>query len=291
VVAVKRLRRAARRIRAFSLPDDLVLADAVADARRVELESPRHEPQIPADGLVLEIGAGQAPYARASLVVDKYVVDDFERPGEQEISFAKPLVVADGEHLPFEDRAFDYVIASHVLEHASNPSRFAAEMSRVAAAGFVQVPSREAELTFGWDFHPWLIDRQGDRLIFHPRGDAAAPVGKFFHEAYGSSPLFRTWFASVRNTFHHSVEWKRELPVETLGDSSALQSAVVDIERTTHVLTRAQDLGLTQPLTPALRTLLRCPGCGGHVRFERDIACACGAHYRLAGDVPILLLD
>jgi SAM-dependent methyltransferase len=225
------------------------------------------------------------------LVVDKYVVDDFERPGEQAISFRRPLVVADGEDLPFGDGAFGYVIASHVLEHAHNPSRFAAELSRVAAAGFVQVPSREAELTFGWDYHPWLIDRSGDRLVFSPRGDSVAPLGQLFHEAYGTSPFFRMWFASVRGTFHHSVEWRGELVVEALGGSSAAKTAEVDIERTTHLLSDAQSHGVTQPLTDSLRSLLRCPHCKGRLRFDgRSIGCGdCDGRYVMAGDVPILL--
>ena len=87
------------------------------------------------------------------------------------MSFSKPLIISNGQHLPFKDRSFEYVIALHVLEHASDPSQFAAEMARVAAAGFVQVPSRASEQAFGWPYHPWLIDQRGQVLVFEPRGD------------------------------------------------------------------------------------------------------------------------
>ena len=86
--------------------------------------------------------------------MDKYVVDSFERPLGLAKSFSKPLVVGDGHQLPFKDQSFAYVIALHVLEHATDPAQFTAEMARVAPAGFVQVPSRESELAFGWPTIP-----------------------------------------------------------------------------------------------------------------------------------------
>ena len=139
---------------------------------------------------MLEVGSGQSPHPRANVLVDKYVADDFERPQEIGIDIAKPFVVADGHSLPFADKAFAYAIALHVLEHATDPERFAAELSRVADAGFVQVPSSESELTFGWPYHPWLIDFDGETLVFRPRDGRSAPYGEVFHRAYGESALF-----------------------------------------------------------------------------------------------------
>ena len=156
----------------------------------------RHAPSPPAGGLVLDVGSGQAAHPRADLIVDKYVADDFERGSA--LDLRKPLVVADGQALPFADGEFSYVIASHVLEHATDPVLFAGELSRVGAAGFVQVPSREAELTFGWPFHPWLIDRQDDLLVFNPRDDQEAPLGELFHRAFADSTLFGVWFGAHR---------------------------------------------------------------------------------------------
>src|SRR6266568_7871058 len=101
-----------------------------------------------------------------------------------QIDVSRPLIVADGERLPFADRSVAYAIALHVLEHATDPRAFAEELARVAPAGFAQVPTREAELTFGWPYHPWLIDRDGDTLIFVPREDRKAPAGELFHRAY-----------------------------------------------------------------------------------------------------------
>ena len=139
-----------------SNPATRLLGDLGRSVRDFRRQAGHHKPAPPESGFVLDVGAGHAPHPRSDLIVDKYVEDDFER--QDPLAMTRPLVVADGEHLPFADRTFSYVIASHVLEHAIDPVAFASEMARVGAAGFVQVPSRQAELTFGWPFHPWLID-------------------------------------------------------------------------------------------------------------------------------------
>jgi hypothetical protein len=79
----------------------------IARARAKELE---HTPNPPREGLVLEVGPGQAPHPRADVVVDKYVTDDFERKGALDLS--KPLIVADAQRLPFADGAFRYTLVA-----------------------------------------------------------------------------------------------------------------------------------------------------------------------------------
>jgi SAM-dependent methyltransferase len=49
-------------------------------------------------------------------------------PGAKHLS----LVEYDGETIPFPDDSFDFVYASHVVEHVLNPRGFIAEISRVA---------------------------------------------------------------------------------------------------------------------------------------------------------------
>jgi uncharacterized protein YbaR (Trm112 family) len=247
----------------------------------------RHSPAPPESGLVLDVGSGQAAHARADLVVDKYVADDFERGSA--LDLRKPLVVADGQALPLAESAFAYVIASHVLEHATDPVLFAGELARVGSAGFVQVPSRAAELTFGWPFHPWLIDLEGNVLLFRPRGDAAAPVGTLFHEAFDDSVLFRVWFGSTRDTWHHTLHWTGSFEVGVEGASRAPESASLDVERTLEALPR---MGARGP-EGALRDVLRCPADGGRLTAEagRLVCQECARSYPVAGGVPVLLAE
>ena len=51
--------------------------------------------------------------------------------------------------LPFKDKEFDFVIASHVAEHVEDISYFLDELSRVSKKGYIEVPTRlEDNLTF-----------------------------------------------------------------------------------------------------------------------------------------------
>lgn len=93
---------------------------------------------VDAKALVLEIGAGGNPYFRSNVLVDAY-----EITGERHwvpLTMDRPTVLAFAEKLPFKDKEFDFVIASHVLEHSRDPVRFLDEMQRVAGAGYIEVP-------------------------------------------------------------------------------------------------------------------------------------------------------
>ena len=256
-------------------------------ARALPASDARHRPNPPERGLVVDVGSGQAPHPRADLIVDKYVADDFERGSALVID--KPLVVGDGHALPFADQAFSYMITSHVLEHATDPVVFASEMQRVAEAGFIQVPGRRAELTFGWPFHPWLIDREGSTLVFNPRGDAKAPDGDYFHRAFADSAVFALWFAAHRDDWHHSVHWQRTFDVRVEGASAAPQTADLDIELTLRTLKEMSVIGPTG----ALRGALRCPVDHGVLADEPGaLRCeSCGRSYPVSNGVPVLLAE
>jgi hypothetical protein len=264
------------------------LASAVRANRR---NAAVHAARPPATGLVLDVGSGQAPHPRADVVVDKYVADDFERGYALELS--KPLVVGDGHALPFADGTFAYAVTSHVVEHATDPDLFAAELARVAAAGFVQVPSRQAELTFGWEFHPWLIDREGDTLVFHPRGTAKAPLGQVFHEAMAESRLFGLWFGANRERWHHSIEWSGRLSVRCEGESQAPQTATLDVAETLRVLGELDRGGAVRGPAGAIRAALRCPADHGTLTWSSGRAACeeCARDYPVVGTVPVLIAE
>jgi uncharacterized protein YbaR (Trm112 family) len=267
------------------------ILSAFREAAQIPREARRHRPTTPAEGLVVEIGGGQSPHPRTDLVIDRYVVDDFEREGA--ISLTKPLVVGDGHRLPLGDGAADYVLTLHVLEHATDPALFASEMSRVARAGFAQVPSREAELTYGWPFHPWLIDKTGEVLVFEPKGTLRAHLSQFFHADFEKSTLHRIWWSAHRSRWLHSVEWEGRLDVQVTGTSSADATAHFDLTATVKALEQFESKGLLTPLSDDLRVALACPACRAQLDFdERHAECAgCQRQYPVAGGVPILLVE
>ena len=262
---------------------------ALKELSRIPGESARHRPHPPSDGLVLDVGGGQSAHPRANVVVDKYVVDDFERAGPLQLT--KPLIVADGHRLPFADGTFGYVVAMHVLEHATDPVQFASELARVAAAGFVQLPSAESELTFGWPFHPWLVDRDGDTLVFQPKGERRAQAESVFHESYEQSVLMRLWWASNRSRWHHSLEWRGRLDVRVEGESAADQTAALDVERTLGALAQLSELGRLTPLPQQIRRRSSLPALRGDAdrRAVAATCTECASAYPVVGDVPVLL--
>ena len=67
----------------------------------------------------------------------------------------------DAMNLPFPDKMFGAVIASHVLEHVSDPERAMAEFTRVADLSFVIVPKWWAPHTWLHPGHRFFIDQDG----------------------------------------------------------------------------------------------------------------------------------
>ena len=93
---------------------------------------------VSSDALVLEVGSGGNPYPRANVLLDAY-----EATRERHwapLTVDRPTVLGFVENLPFKDQSFDYVIASHVLEHSSDPDKFISELQRVAKSGYIEVP-------------------------------------------------------------------------------------------------------------------------------------------------------
>lgn len=135
--------------------------------------------------VVLEVGSGQAPNPRSNVLCDLFVGDDTER-NQSPLILDRPLVVGDVQNLPFQDGSFDYVICSHVLEHVEDPQRAAAELSRVAPRGYIEVPSLLHERMSPFPFHRWLIEREGDGgLVFRTKEE---PV---------PDPEMAAWFRKV----------------------------------------------------------------------------------------------
>lgn len=125
---------------------------------------------------VLDVGSGHRPHEDATHLVDLLPEDNSERGGAIKM-LGRSLVVATIEALPFKDKTFDYVHASHVLEHTDRPEEACRELMRVAHAGYIETPSPFFEQGYnyprpdrGWSFHKWFVslDRK-HTLVFEPK--------------------------------------------------------------------------------------------------------------------------
>jgi hypothetical protein len=133
--------------------------------------------ELPDDALVLDVGGGSKPFARADWVIDLIPYAERNRYGEEpdpatERFGAETWVTRDicaREPWPFADRQFDFAVCSHTLEDVRDPIYVCDELIRVARAGYIEVPSRLEEQSYGfqgpwtgWGHHRWLIDCDGD---------------------------------------------------------------------------------------------------------------------------------
>jgi SAM-dependent methyltransferase len=108
---------------------------------------------------ILEIGGGHDPFAGVTHAVDKFPQDNRERAGD--IVLGKGVVFTEGELevIPFPDEPkFDFLYASHVLEHVQSASKAVSEINRVAQQGYLETPSPLREQIFC----PFPFDQTAD---------------------------------------------------------------------------------------------------------------------------------
>ena len=53
----------------------------------------------------------------------------------------KKFVLIQGKDLPFKDNQFDFVFASHVIEHVEDVAYFIKEIQRISKKGYIELPS------------------------------------------------------------------------------------------------------------------------------------------------------
>ncbi|HYP42330.1 MAG TPA: methyltransferase domain-containing protein [Chloroflexia bacterium] len=274
--------------------------------------------KIGPNDLVLDVGSGHSPNPRSDILCDRYIEDDTERGGS--ILVDRPLIVADGHNLPFKDKAFDYVIASHIIEHMDDPARFCSELARVAKRGFIASPTELAEHMFYWSFHKWYVNKLGNRLVLHPKVNVPNIFGDLFDYFYEYNPWFARFHRSVPDLFWMEYEWDGVIQIE-IRDTSPLnlddprvlkrmaiprETPVTSLKRTAvtladEFLPRAAKKLITkarrQKRSPArkvnLESILACPACSGDVKVLRDaVKCVgCSRVYPIERGFPMMLLD
>jgi hypothetical protein len=154
--------------------------------------------------VVLDVGGWADPFPRADWVLDVmpyetrglYAREGWvqSRPPEPERFDASRWIQRDicsREPFPFRDGEIDFAICSQTLEDVRDPVWVCTEVQRVARAGYIEVPSRLEEQTYGfqgpfvgWPHHHWLVDVDAGAVEFvakphdlHARPDCHFPSG------------------------------------------------------------------------------------------------------------------
>lgn len=179
---------------------------------------------------LLEIGPGHNPFAGVTHLLERYVSDGHERGGNALlVPTSARLIVGEATVLPFAKRAFDFVYASHVLEHVEDPVQACREIMRVGAAGYIETPSPflEQGLAIGdesspahW-FHRWFVFSPEDgQLVFEPKSVeevgqfCSCPDGRFLREFYAAVDFHKAQHYFRRTAKTTIFYWKSSFQVE-----------------------------------------------------------------------------
>lgn len=143
-----------------------------AEHDRFPYQSKYHDFNIGPKDMVLDIGCGAYPFPYATMLVDLYM-EKSEHRHEDLRTNGKPFQVEDINYLPFEDKSYDFVYCSHVLEHVDNPKCACEELMRVGKRGYLETPSLMTDVMFSWakGMHKWVTIIVADRIVFFEYND------------------------------------------------------------------------------------------------------------------------
>jgi len=104
---------------------------------------------------ILDIGCNLAAVEFAQTVAD---VQNFSKFYEEK---NKKFVLIKDKNLPFSNNQFDFVYASHVIEHVEDLSFFISELKRISRQGYIELPSMLEDnivlSTNSSDDHKWMF--------------------------------------------------------------------------------------------------------------------------------------
>ena len=137
---------------------------------------------------VLDIGCGYTANKNANTIADVQDLSNFYKD--------KNFVIIKNDTLPFKVKEFDFVIASHVIEHVENFEFFIKELERISSKGYIELPTRFADnLIFeNKNDHIWwfVYDDINNQLIASKKNQLVEPflnvsTGKIFEKSFRES--------------------------------------------------------------------------------------------------------
>ena len=101
---------------------------------------------------ILDIGCGYTANKFATTICD---VQDLSKFYDN-----RNFIKLESKDLPFKDNQFDFIIASHVMEHVEDLKFFIKELERVSKKGYIELPTKlEDNLVFeNKKDHLWHMD-------------------------------------------------------------------------------------------------------------------------------------
>lgn len=166
---------------------------------------------------VLDVGPGALPFEYSDVWLD-FVFDEqdrFAQSGHAQPATGKPTVYYRGGRFPFKDKAFRYVVASHVLEHIpwEDIPLFLSELQRVASAGYIELPRWTYELINNVPEHISTGDVNGNVLHVYKK-DSSHQYNFFTAALMEKSANFRFYVEREKELYFCRLEWMGTIPYE-----------------------------------------------------------------------------
>ena len=121
---------------------------------------------------ILDIGCGYTAHSNASTICDVQDLSNFYKD--------RKFIRLKEKTLPFKNKEFDFVIASHVLEHVDDVDYFIKELERVSTKGYIELPTiLEDNLVFeNRNDHLWHMEFDDDynKLLISKKVQFLEPV-------------------------------------------------------------------------------------------------------------------
>ena len=157
--------------------------------------------------LVLEIGSGGNPYFRSNILCD---ADLRQEDKQRELINDRPLVICEGERLPFKDDSFDFSIASYVFEHITNPNLFLDEIQRVSKGGFIEVPDAFREKFTAVPYHRLEVSYKNNELLIRKKPGVVSE--RNIHDLLNSRQLQLINSFTAKHPFSFQIRyyWNKE---------------------------------------------------------------------------------
>ena len=101
---------------------------------------------------ILDVGCGYNAHPKATTICDVLDLSNYYKE--------KNFIQLKENKLPFRDKQFDFVIASHVIEHVEDVVFFISELERISQKGYIELPTKlEDNLVFeNKKDHLWHMD-------------------------------------------------------------------------------------------------------------------------------------
>lgn len=260
---------------------------------------------VNSNALVLEVGAGGNPYPRANVMLD--ALEETVERNEQSLVKDRPLVLGLVEELPFKDKAFDFVIASHVLEHTDNPEKFLKELMRVSKAGYIETPDGWFEKICAFTYHRLEVSNDNGIILINKKSSYKPESIAYFWEKIKSNKNFMHFLRVNPDFYHMRYYWRDEIkfkiinpeveagwayPTELITRKSNIsRTSFFNIFRNKYLILRRYLYSQnSRNKTININSLLRCPSCHSErLIFNNDIVCCdCNMTYSKKGNIPRL---